>query len=79
MNRRSPTALALGVLTTPCAIWYNMRHQNELERNMHTYTVYTDTGTYTGIRAVSAEHAKKIVWKQTLGRERIESMSAHIE
>ena len=45
-------------------------------KDMRTYTVYTDNGTYTDIRAFSAEHAKKIVWKQTLGRERIEGMTA---
>lgn len=44
--------------------------------SMRTFTVYTENGTYTGIRAVSAEHAKKIVWKQTLGRERVDTMTA---
>ena len=43
---------------------------------MRTFTVYTERGIYTGIRAVSAEHAKKVVWKQTLGREKVETMTA---
>lgn len=43
---------------------------------MKTYTVYTDTGIYTHIRAYSEEHAKKVVWKMTLGRERIAAMTA---
>ena len=43
---------------------------------MKTYTVYTSTGIYTNIRAFSEEHAKKVVWKMTLGRERISTMSA---
>ena len=51
-----------------------MRHKRSDE--MRTFTVYTENGTYTGIRAVSAEHAKKIVWKQTLGRERVATMTA---
>ena len=43
---------------------------------MQTYTVYTDRATYTNIRAYSAEHAKKVVWKMTLGRESIAGMTA---
>ena len=43
---------------------------------MQNYTVYTDRAIYTGIRAYSAQHAKKIVWKMTLGRENMGSMTA---
>ena len=43
---------------------------------MRTYTIYTDTGIYTNIKAYSESHAKKIVWKLTLGRERIAEMTA---
>lgn len=43
---------------------------------MKTFTVHTDKGIYTNIRAYSAEHAKKVVWKMTLGREKISAMTA---
>ena len=43
---------------------------------MRTYTVYTEHGIYTNIRAYSQDHAKKVVWKMTLGRERIAAMTA---
>ena len=42
---------------------------------MKRYTVYTERGIYTNIRAFSKEHAKKVVWKMTLGRERMEGMT----
>lgn len=43
---------------------------------MKRYTVYTERGIYTNIRAFSKEHAKKVVWKMTLGRESIAGMTA---
>ena len=43
---------------------------------MRIYTVYTSTGIYTNIKAYSEEHAKKVVWKMTLGREKIAAMTA---
>ena len=42
---------------------------------MKRYTVYTERGVYTNIRAFSKEHAKKVVWKMTLGRERMDGMT----
>lgn len=43
---------------------------------MKTYTVYTSSGIYSDIRAYSEEHAKKVVWKMTLGREQVSTMTA---
>lgn len=43
---------------------------------MQKYTVHTASATYTEIYAFSADHAKKIVWKMTMGRERPENMTA---
>ena len=40
------------------------------------YTVHTASATYTEIYAFSPDHAKKIVWKMTMGRERPENMTA---
>lgn len=46
---------------------------------MKRYTVYTPLGEWRDIVAPPSEHAKRIVWRRTLGRVRLEDMSATIQ
>lgn len=42
---------------------------------MNCYTIYTPHAIYTDVYAYSVAHAKKMVWKQTFGHEKPETMT----